>query len=320
MEPITAIVQKVDDTTTGLGWTGIDGDQLLVVLHPQPNKDLAAKIPLMDITEVMLKKSSSSSSTSTPAATTRPANTLPNARLTLAGDDRLLGTVEGWSDKKLSMHPKIAPAGTIEVPVSSLRELWCGTADQIKKAQALKEEAGLEDIAFAMKDDDVIAVHGIVIGIEGDALHFRYDNADRKIGLNRLVGIVMAKAEDAPPDDTMYESVQFVNDDQISGKLIAIEGKDLSMQTRAGASFRAPIDQIAKISIRNGRLVYVSDLKPAKVEQTPYFDRMMEYRIDKSLTGRPITSVGWDICARHIGTLALRADIQPRWTIQRIQK
>ena len=289
MEPITAIVQKVDDTTTGLGWTGIDGDQLLVVLHPQPNKDQAAKIPLMDITELMLKKSSSSSSTSTPAATTRPANVLPNAGIALAGDDRLLGTVAGWSDKKLSMHPNIAPAGTIEVPVSSLRELWCGTADQIKKARAVKEEAGLEDIAFATKDDDVIAVHGIVIGIEGDALHFRYDNADRKIGLNRLVGIVMAKAEDAPPDDTMYESVQFVNDDQISGKLIAIEGKDLSMQTRAGASFRVPIDQIAKISIRNGRLVYVSDLKPAKVEQTPYFDRMMEYRIDKSLTGRPIT-------------------------------
>src|SRR5438067_11908973 len=37
--PVTTIVQTVDDTTTGLGWTGVQSDQLLVVLHPQPVND-----------------------------------------------------------------------------------------------------------------------------------------------------------------------------------------------------------------------------------------------------------------------------------------
>jgi hypothetical protein len=285
-EPITAIVQKIDDSTMTLAWSGAKEDHILGAIHPQADKSEAVDLPLADVSEIVLKRGGFSSPPSAPS--TRPTNTLPNSRVTLADNDRLLGTIVGWSDKKLSIHPAIAMADKLEIPVSSLRELWCGTADQIKKAQALKEQAGLDDIAFAIKDDDVIAVHGIVIGIDDDSLHFRYDNADRKIGLSRLVGIVMAKNEESAGDDALFEQVQFVNDDQISGTLSSLEAKTLVMQSRAGTELRIPIDQITKIVTRNGRLTYLSDLKPTKVEQTPYFDRLMEYRLDKSLNGKPI--------------------------------
>ncbi|HEX3359239.1 MAG TPA: NPCBM/NEW2 domain-containing protein [Tepidisphaeraceae bacterium] len=285
---ITAIIQKVDDSTVAAGWTGVDGDQITVVLHPAPGKEESAKIALADISELVLKRGGSFS---VPAASpsTRPANMLPHSRVILANGDRMLGTISRWSDKKLSLQPNVSPATTIEFPVPTLRELWCGSADQIKKAQALNEQAGLDDIALVAKDDDVIAVHGIVVGIEDDSLHFRYDNADRKISLNRLVGIIMAKSDEAAAKNSLYESVQLLNDDQISGKLVEIEGKELHLQTLAGTDVRVPIDQIAKITTRNGRLTYLSDLKPTKVEQTPYFDRLLEYRVDKSLTGKPIT-------------------------------
>src|SRR5205814_5771307 len=64
-----------DDTTTGVGWTGIDGDQLLLVLHPQPGKDVPAKVPLMDVTELVLKKSNSSSPSAGSFTLTRPPST-----------------------------------------------------------------------------------------------------------------------------------------------------------------------------------------------------------------------------------------------------
>ncbi len=286
--PITAIIQKVDDSTVAAAWTGVEGDQINIVLHPTPGKEESTTIPLADINELMLKRGGGYTAP-TAAPSTRPTNTLPHSRVTLANGDRIAGTVNRWSDKKVSLQPNVSPATTIEFPVSTLRELWCGSADQIKKAQALNEQAGLDDIALVVKDDDVIAVHGIVEGIEEDSLHFRYDNADRKIGLNRLIGIIMAKADESAANNSMYESVVLVNDDQISGKLIAFEAKELHLQTLAGTDVRLPIDQIAKITTRNGRLTYLSDLKPTKVEQTPYFDRLLEYRVDKSLTGKPIT-------------------------------
>jgi hypothetical protein len=183
----------------------------------------------------------------------------------------------------------LVPDLVLDLPVTSLREVWCGSAEMVKKAQALKEQPGLDDVAFAAKDNDVIAVHGIVIGIEGDSLHFRYDGADRKIALARLVGLMMAKPSDAPADDSLYEAIQLVNDDQISGKIVAVDSTTLSLQLRTGGDARLPLEHVAKISTRNGRQVYLSDLKPASVEQTPYFDRMMEYRLDKSLNGKSIT-------------------------------
>jgi hypothetical protein len=35
-------------------------------------------------------------------------------------------------------------------------------------------------------------------------------------------------------------------------------------------------------------MVYLSDLKPVSVEQVPYFDRMLGYRVDQSLDGKPL--------------------------------
>jgi hypothetical protein len=48
---------------------------------------------------------------------------------------------------------------------------------------------------------------------------------------------------------------------------------------------KIPVSKIGKIDFRNGRLVYLSDLKPAQVEQTPFFDRVLGFRVDSSLTG-----------------------------------
>src|SRR5205807_8154451 len=61
VEPLTAILSKVDDSTIGVGWTGIEGDQLLVMIHPEPGKDEPAKIPLMDVSELVLKRGGSAS-------------------------------------------------------------------------------------------------------------------------------------------------------------------------------------------------------------------------------------------------------------------
>jgi hypothetical protein len=49
-----------------------------------------------------------------------------------------------------------------------------------------------------------------------------------------------------------------------------------------------PISSITTIDFLNGRVTYLTDLKPTKVEQTPYFGRLIPYQINKSLTGGPL--------------------------------
>jgi hypothetical protein len=49
-----------------------------------------------------------------------------------------------------------------------------------------------------------------------------------------------------------------------------------------------PISALAKIEFRGGRQAWVGDLRPTAVSQIPYFDRIMPYRVDQSLTGGPL--------------------------------
>jgi hypothetical protein len=59
------------------------------------------------------------------------------------------------------------------------------------------------------------------------------------------------------------------------------------------------LSSVTIVDFTNGRVTSLCDLKPSKVEQTPYFGRVIPYRIDHSLTGGPlILSDG--PCARGI--------------------
>ena len=49
-----------------------------------------------------------------------------------------------------------------------------------------------------------------------------------------------------------------------------------------------PLQKLATIDVKNGRLAWLGDLQPLAVEQVPYFDRLMPYRVNQSLTGGPL--------------------------------
>src|ERR1019366_4267583 len=69
--------------------------------------------------------------------------------------------------------------------------------------------------------------------------------------------------------------------------LSAIE-KDFIVLTTSAGPMKIFIPSITTIDFVNGRVSSLCDLKPKTVEQTPYFSRVIPYRIDHSLTGGPL--------------------------------
>src|SRR6185436_4546191 len=47
-------------------------------------------------------------------------------------------------------------------------------------------------------------------------------------------------------------------------------------------------NSVELIDVRNPRVTYLSDLKPVKVAETPYFDRVIHWRSDAGLDGGPL--------------------------------
>jgi hypothetical protein len=232
-----------------------------------------------------------------PAAASKVQATVAHAkgplwRIEFGATDHVTAAMTAGSSNHIKLSLDGAGATSLELPVDQLREIWSSNETLVKKARDLKVSAAGQDVAFVEKSGDVKSVAGVMLGIDGDSLTFKYEGEDRKIKLDRLVGVTLAQRE-TTPDRSLHEAFLLVNGDLLSGKLEAIEHGTLRMKPlAAGESGAAPLEiplpLLATVEIKNGRLTWLGDLVPASVSQVPYFDRLMPYRVNQSLTGGPL--------------------------------
>ncbi len=229
----------------------------------------------------------------TQSATTQPAGSRA-WQIKLTNGDLLRGQLRGWSDQRITFdHP--ATGAALTIPAQQIAEIWQASPQLVRKARALKVEATGNDIAFVSKDDDVVAVSGVALGIDRESLSFRHDNQDRKINLSRVVGLVLVsqKAADAATSDagganSFHQAFHFSSGDVLSAHWKSLADGAVELNTFWDQSIKFPAAKLSAIDFRNGRVVYLSDLKPSRVEQTPYFDRVVPWCIDTALGGGPI--------------------------------
>jgi hypothetical protein len=55
---------------------------------------------------------------------------------------------------------------------------------------------------------------------------------------------------------------------------------------------KLPATEVTDVRFRGGRMTYLSDLKPSKVEEVPYFGRKLPWRRDVNLLGEPLKMEG----------------------------
>jgi hypothetical protein len=227
-------------------------------------------------------------SATTTAPATAPTAGAPAWTFTLAGGDRLSGSVARWTAKDVVVRGE---AGEVTVPVRRLREAWRGGADAASQAKSQAGASGgvPEDTAYVRADNnEVRPVRGVALGVEGDSFNFRFNEQDRKIALDRLAGVVFGETDDAktdPFDKSFHQSVLLASGDVLSGTWVGLATGMLELRTPWDAKLSIPVQKVASVKCRNGRLVYLSDLAPARVQQVPYFDRMLAFQVDRSLTG-----------------------------------
>ena len=222
----------------------------------------------------------------------RPAPVLTSGHLLdgvieLANGDHVHGGVVSWDDKavKLQIADFTAP---LEFPPAMITTLWVNDAVAVAQAKALTVDSGPEDIAYVRKESAVTAVKGLVVGVASDGVTFRYDDKDRKIDRAKIVGLLL-RSNTPKPDPAFHQVFRTINSDAISGTWTGLEKESAVIQTASATPIKLPMKSIVSINAVNGRVIYVSDLKPSEAEQTPYFGRVIPYKLDQSLAGGPMT-------------------------------
>ncbi|MDW8223378.1 MAG: NPCBM/NEW2 domain-containing protein [Gemmatales bacterium] len=156
--------------------------------------------------------------------------------------------------------------------------------------QVLAKKFAQDVILVLSRDQQAInAFSGVILGTDekGTRLNFRLEEDVVPIDMSRLRGMVFARRVEAKPNDTIRVVDRFGN--IWLAKVIAWQKDRLQLETTYGLKTDLEWNQLLTVDFSQGRLVYLSDLEPLRVEEKPLLADVWHYRRDRNLSGGPIS-------------------------------
>ena len=202
---------------------------------------------------------------------------------------QLRGSLTAWDSDSTTFTLLI---GTDSLPVtmprSAIRELWTSpVVNGELKVDRDGETTDADSVYAKNASGQVARVAGTVLGINKDALQFLYQDKERVIKLERIVGIVLRReTADSPPG--AYFQMDLPGGHSIPVRWQALTDEQATFETIWGNAIALPRLWVGQLAVKNGNVHWLSDITPADVEQTPWFGREIPYRKDISITGNPL--------------------------------
>jgi hypothetical protein len=212
----------------------------------------------------------------------------------LSGDERLLGKLNSLSEDVLKLTTPWQDH--LDVPLSRVMGVHICLPERKESRESFAKRLksrGTQDLLLAQtKDGEVIAISGVFEGIDGDRLRFRYQDKTRTLPLEKVEGLILAMRPESAPNDELLPTFLLPGEVAVSGRWKDLDAATWKVETAWGQVLKLPAAQVQSVRFRGGKMTYLSDLKPAKVEETPYFARRLPWRRDVGLLGEPLKMDG----------------------------
>lgn len=213
-----------------------------------------------------------------------------DARVYLAEDEQLFGKLEAVSADSLTLATTWGDK--IDVPLARVLGVYMGMADHKETPESFSKRLkspGSEDLLLARaRDGEVVAIGGVVEAAKDNKLTFAYRGRSRMLALKQVEGLVLAARPAPKPPTEVRPTFTLSGGLVLSGRWVKIDGDKWEVETPWGQTVKLPLAEIRGVRFRGGQMAYLSDLEPSKVEETPYFGRMVTYRRDVALDGSPL--------------------------------
>jgi hypothetical protein len=148
---------------------------------------------------------------------------------------------------------------------------------------------GTEDLLLARaREGEVLAIAGVVEGTESDRLQFRYQDRTRTLPLSQVEGWIMAARPDPASPDGLRTRFTLFGDLAVSGNWKDLDTQTWTLEAPWGQELKVPAAEVQDVRFQGGAMTYLCDLKPSRVEETPFFGRRMPWRRDAGLLGTPL--------------------------------
>jgi hypothetical protein len=225
-----------------------------------------------------------------------PPSEAPSVWVDLADGSRVVATSFASEQGKASL--KLPGGQSVSLPTSAI------SAVRLKE-QSDKFAAQWADIVAAPRSGDVIVIRrdeaidyqeGIIGDVTAETVQFTLDGDRIDVKRSRVEGFLLFHRQGAelPP-----AACQVVGRDgsRLAARQLALVDGQLEVTTSAGVRFVQSLNQVTELDFSLGKLRYLSDLEPQRIEQTPYFavdgkrldaDRYYAPRFDQSFAGQTL--------------------------------
>ena len=224
----------------------------------------------------------------------KPAVPLLDAWLYLTGDEKLFGKLEGIGQETLRLTTPWQDH--LEVPLTRVVGVHLGALERKESAESFAKRLktrGSEDLLLAQtKNGEVIAIPGILEGVDTDKLRFRYQDRTRTMPLKQVEGLIMATRPESPRPDELHPVFTLPHGVVVSGKWQDLDTSVWKVESAWGQALNLPATEIQGVRFAGGKMTYLSDLTPSKVEETPFFGHRLSWRRDLNLLGEPLRMKG----------------------------
>ena len=174
-----------------------------------------------------------------------------------------------------------------DIPLESVRAIVWEPSDVVNQ---LIENPSVENDAVVVRQGDQLrGVEGVVEGLTAEHVTLRFKGKSRKIGLGKVAAIVMADLQLEMPEDRVAVNVVLSRGGSVKGRLNRWSDGQIFLAVGGDSQIAIPEGSIAKMTIDNERLVYLSDLEPISVQQRAMFTTERPWRRDLSVEGNALT-------------------------------
>ena len=139
-----------------------------------------------------------------------------------------------------------------------------------------------------------------ITGLQADRIDFLLRGEEYDFPLVGVVAIVFGKNTGFAPDrqPRPRTTIELTTGERLEGRLLQC-GENLRLRLDEGAVVDVPARQLLAFEVASDRLMWLSELVP-KVDQTPAFDRVWPWGVDRSPAG-PGLVIGGKAFHRGIG-------------------
>jgi hypothetical protein len=218
----------------------------------------------------------------------------------LTSGDVLAGSPIKMSGDQLILRARLSSQGAertqeLHLNMPSVSLIWlAGPADGGQREameRRLMEERRRRDTLWLRNGD---RIEGLFAAIDDKLVDFKTERGKRSQMERDRVAAIALSTELAlkPRSETTSTRLVLANGSRVSLTGLRLDKSDLVGRMLSGAELRVPLAEYVTLEPRGSRSVYLSDLRPARFEETPYFSTRWGYRKDASIVGRGLQLEG----------------------------